>query len=597
MIKKQISFFIFLIGWGVAFPSMAQDDPWATYYEKSGFKQTPSYKETVDYCIRLDEASPWVNYTSFGTSPQGRPLPLMIIDKNGYFDPVSVRSSGNLVILIEAGIHAGEIDGKDAGLMLIRDIVIHQKHYELLENITILFIPIFSVDGHERMSPYNRINQNGPEEMGWRTTAQNLNLNRDFLKADAPEMQDWLRLFQRWLPDFFVDIHATDGADYQYASTYGLEVLGNMDPGLTDWTTATFIPYMEEQMDAAGYPVFPYVMFRRWHDPRSGLRSGVSSPRLSTGYAAAQNRICLLVENHMLKDYETRVSATYELMRVVCQSLNQEASRIKDLNALADQNVSSPAFRNYEFPVSFAPGPDSVIVNFNGVEYDVETSDLTGGPWFRYHSDKPAGYQIPFYYQQIPDRTVKLPEAYIFPPEWNEVTERLPLHGIQYTVLKERSWVQVQTFKFRDYRWRNAPYEGRFMLTTQWDTIEQLREFPAGSVLIDMNQRTARVIACIFEPPSPDSYLQWGFFNTIFERKEYFETYVMEDIARKMIENDPGLLEEFEKWKADNPDYDNNQWVQLEWFYRRSPWWDPKKDVYPVGKIMDRSEVLDVLRQ
>lgn len=573
----------------------AQEDPWATYYEKSGFKATPGYAETIGYCKRLDEASPWVKYTTFGTSPQGRKLPLLIVDRNGYTDPVSVRNSGNLVLLIQAGIHPGEIDGKDAGLVLIRDMVIHQKHHELLEKLTILFIPIFNVDGHERFGPYNRINQNGPEEMGWRTTAQNLNLNRDFLKADAPEMQEWLKLFQQWLPDFIVDIHATDGADYQYASTYGLEVLGNMDTGLTDWSVETLIPAMEQQMDEAGYPVFPYVMFRRWHDPRSGLRSGVASPRFSTGYTAVQNRVGLLVENHMLKDYQTRVNATYELLRVIGQLLNENAASLLDLNNLADMNCSTAKFREFPLPVSFSAGKDSLMIDFRGVEYDVVTSDLTGGDWFNYYPDKPKTYQVPYFYQQVPVYSVQLPEAYIYPPEWSEVTERLALHGIKYSVLSERSWVQVQSFKFKDYSWAREPYEGRFALTTAWDTVEELREYPAGSVVVDMNQRTARAIACIFEPASPDSYLQWGFFNTVFERKEYFETYVMEGIARNMIEENPSLMDEFEQWKADNPEAAKNQWVQLEWFYKRSPWWDPKKDVYPVGKIMDRMELEEAL--
>ncbi len=576
---------------GFAHFALCQEDAWATYYEKSGYRETPRYDETVAYCQRLDEASPWVKYTTFGTSPQGRKLPLLIIDKHGYFDPASVRSSGNLVVMIQAGIHAGEPDGKDAMLMLIRDMVIRQEHYEILDRVTFLFIPIFNVDGHERFGPYNRINQNGPEEMGWRTTAQNLNLNRDYLKADAPEMQAWLRLFNAWLPDFFIDIHVTDGADFQYVSTYGLDLYDGIDHGLRDWTTETLVPDMEQQMDAADYPIFPYVMFRRWHDPRSGLRSGVASPRFSTGYASIQNRIGLLVENHMLKDYKTRVSATYQLIIILGQILNDNASRIRDLNALADNNAASPTFREQELPVSFKQGPDSIFVDFRGVKYDVEKSDLTGGNWFRYHTDEPEDFSIPYFYEQYPDRTVKLPEAYIFPPEWMSVTQRLEMHGIQYRIMKESNFVKVRSFQFHDYSWAKQPYEGRFVLTTQWDTLDGLREYPAGSIIVDMNQRTARVIANIFEPPAPDSYLSWGFFNTIFEQKEYYETYVMEEVARKMIEEDPALKAEFEQWKADHPEEAKNQWVQLGWFYQRSPWWDKSKDLYPVGKILDRQQL------
>lgn len=583
MKKALIPILIILASWN----SLAQDDPLITYYERSGFKATPSYEETMAYCKQLDVASPFIQLTSFGVSPQGRKLPLLIIDADSRFDPASAKRSGKLVMLIEAGIHSGEIDGKDAGLMFFRDMAINQQFGGVPQNITFLFIPIFNVDGHERSGPYNRINQNGPEEMGWRTTAQNLNLNRDFLKADSPEMQAWLKLFQQWLPDFFVDIHVTDGADYQYVITYGLETHGNMDQGLTDWTIDRFIPVMEAKMDEAGYPVFPYVMFRRWHDPRSGLRSSAAGPRYSQGYAATQNRIGLLVENHSLKDYKTRVSGTYELLKILRDLLESDAQAIIDLNRQADEYVASPAFRQNPMPVDFKSGPDSIMVDFRGVEYEVEKSDLTGGDWFRYHPDKPVTYQVPYFYQQLASKSVMLPKAYVIPPEWTEVIEKLNLHGIKYTVMQEPQTLKVQSFRFKDYSWPKNSFEGRFSLTTSWDTIYEERLYPRGSVVVNTNQRTARVIAHIFEPASQDSYLSWGFFNSIFEMKEYFETYSMEEYARKMIAENPGLKAEFDSWLEKNPGLENNQWGQLEWFYRRSPWWDSRKDVYPVGKILE----------
>lgn len=572
---------------GLLINGISQTDPLQTYYEKSGYKETPSYDETVAYCKLLDASSPFIMYSTFGMSPQGRKLPLLIVDADGRFDAASARRSGKMVWLIEAGIHSGEIDGKDAGLMFIRDLAINQKFGSMPKDITILFIPIFNVDGHERFSPYNRINQDGPEEMGWRTTAQNLNLNRDFLKADTPEMQAWLRLFQQWLPDFFTDIHVTDGADYQYVMTYGLETYGNMDAGLTTWTEDRLIPFMESKMDEAGYPAFPYIMFRVWHDPRSGLRSSAAGPRYSQGYAATQNRIGLLVENHSLKDYKTRVSSTYELLKVLCSYLEDEAPTILELDAMADVNAASAAFRQEPFPVDFTAANDSIMVDFKGVKYDVVKSDLTGGDWFIYHPDKPTIYQVPYFNHQVPSKTVLIPKAYIVPPEWRDVIDRLNLHGIKYTILQSPQTFQVQTFRFRDYSWSKSPYEGRFTLTTQWDTIYTEREYPAGSVLVNTDQRTARVIAHIFEPASPDSYLTWGFFNSIFEMKEYFETYSMETYARKMIKDDPVLKAEYELWEKDHPELKDNQYAQLEWFFRRSPYWDKQKDMYPVGKILE----------
>ena len=581
--------FIISILLAFAFNSKAQDNTLTTFYEKSGYKETPSYDETVAYCKQLDQASPFILYTTFGTSPQGRKLPLLIIDGEGQFDPASARRSGKLVLLVQTGIHPGEIDGKDAGLMFFRDLAIGQLFGTMPENLTILFIPIFNVDGHERFGPYNRINQDGPEEMGWRTTAQNLNLNRDFLKADSPEMQAWLKLYQQWLPDFFADIHVTDGADYQYASTYGLETYGNMDEGLTTWTNEQLIPNMEQSMDDAGYPMFPYIMFRRWHDPRSGLRSSAAGPRFSQGYTAAQNRIGLLVENHSLKDYKTRVSSTYELLHFLCGFLNDQAPAILDLNLAADFSTASAVFRKNPFPVNFTATKDSVMVDFRGVEYDVEKSDLTGGDWFIYHPDQPVTFKVPYFNQQVPSVMVQLPEAYIIPPEWSEVIEKIPLHGISYSVLDKPVTINVESYRFTKIEYGKSSYEGRLQVTPTFETYSEEKEFPAGSVIIPTSQRTARVIAHMLEPASPDSYLQWGFFNATFEMKEYFETYVMEEYARKMIIENPGLKEEFEKWKALNPEPAKDQWAQLEWFFVQSPWADSKRNVYPVGRILERS--------
>ncbi len=582
--KKQILSLCLVCIFSVGF---SQDNDWHTYYEKSGFKETPRYKQTVEYCKKLADASPLIKYVSFGVSPQGRELPILIIDNNGNFTPLKVHKSGNAVFLIEAGIHPGEIDGKDAGLMFIRDIAIFKKYEDLLDHVTILFIPIFNVDGHERFGPYNRINQNGPKEMGWRTTAQNLNLNRDFLKADTPEMKAWLKMFNKWLPDFFVDIHATDGADFQYVMTYALEIWGNMDPGLTAWAENEYLKVMEEDMEKAGYPIFPYVAFRRWHDPKSGLHSMLSPPRLSQGYTAIQNRIGFLVENHMLKDYKTRVSATYETLVITCKILNKEYKKLIMLNKKADEYSAGSEFRSKKFPIDFRASNDSIMVDFKGFEYEVESSNLSGGNWFKY-SDKPVDFKLPYFNDQKPLVKVELPEAYIIPPEWIDIIERLELHGIKYSQLDEPIVIPVKTYKFKDVSWRQFPYEGRHPVSFDYDEIIEEREFPAGSVVIDMNQRAARVIAHILEPKAPDSYLYWGFFDAIFEQKEYAESYVMESLARKMLAEDPELKKEFEQKKINNPDFANNFRAILNWFYSKTPYWDQKKNIYPVGKIYNR---------
>ncbi len=573
----------------------AQTSDWQTFYEKSNFKRTPRYEETVAFCKRLAAASPEIHFTSFGKSPQGRDLPLLIIDRNGHFTQEAVRTTDNAVLLIQAGIHAGEIDGKDAGLMLFRDIVLGEKFPGLLNHVTVLFIPIFNVDGHEHLGRYNRINQNGPEEMGWRVTAQNLNLNRDYLKADTPEMQAWLTLFQKWLPDFFIDCHVTDGADYQYPLTYAMETTGSMDKNLTSWTSDVYLNYMKESMAASGILVSSYIIPRKRHDPKSGLVSWSASPRFSEGYTAIQNRPGLLIETHMLKDYKTRVTATYEMLRHTIELLDQQHKALRALVQNADVFSASSAFRRQPFPVTFRPAPkDSVMIDFLGVSYKQIKSDLSGGQWFQY-SDKPATFHIPYFNKQLPVAQVHLPEAYIIPPEWTSIIKRLSLQGVTYFKLTAPKTVTVESYKFSDVKWQERPFEGRHTLTFKQAEIEQTRTFPAGSVVIDMNQRAARVAAHILEPQAPDSYLFWGFFDTIFEQKEYAETYVMEKMARRMLAENPKLKTQFENKKANDAEFAKSPRAILNWFYKMSPYWDERINVYPVGKIMD-DQVVQALK-
>ena len=228
--KKTVLLYIIIIA---ANTSVFSQNKLITYFERSNFLETPRYDSTIAYCKRLCKASPFIHYTTFGISPEGKSLPLLIADKDKLSEPDSIKKTGRTILMIQACIHAGEPDGKDAGLLLFRDLIINPEIQKILDSVSIILIPIFNVDGHERFSAYNRINQNGPKEMGWRTNSMNLNLNRDYIKAEAPETKSWLRLFNQWHPDFFVDCHTTDGADYIYPLTYALEINGNMDSSLT----------------------------------------------------------------------------------------------------------------------------------------------------------------------------------------------------------------------------------------------------------------------------------------------------------------------------------------------------------------------------
>lgn len=211
-------------------PQKRFSNEWFTLFEKSNQQRSPAYQETISYFKKFVDQTPYVKMFTIGISPQGREIICLIVAGKEEFTLEKAKKSGKAIVLIQNGIHSGEIEGKDACMLLLRDMLVTKEKFHLLKNTILLIIPVFNVDGHERVSPFNRPNQNGPLMMGWRTTSQNQNLNRDYMKADSPEMKAWLKLFSDWLPDFMIDNHTTNGADYQYHVTYGIERQANISP-------------------------------------------------------------------------------------------------------------------------------------------------------------------------------------------------------------------------------------------------------------------------------------------------------------------------------------------------------------------------------
>jgi murein tripeptide amidase MpaA len=324
-----------------------------TIFEESGYRSTSDYNKTVDYFKKLASHSKFAELKTFGISPQGRELKYLIVSKDKIFDPESGKRSGKAIILINNGIHAGEIEGKDASMLMLREMIVTKENENLLDNLILLIIPIFNVDGHERKSPYNRINQNGPLEMGWRTTAQNLNLNRDFTKADAPEMKAFLRLFNKWQPDIFIDNHTTNGADYQYTITYDISKSLSIPPVTRTLVINEIIPAIEKGVEESGYLNSPFVGFVDG-DYNNGIRDWIATPRFSNGYAAVQNKIGLLVETHMLKPYKDRVFSTNAFLESVIEYSSANYQKLKNASKKAEQFViETYGTSKNAFPVKF----------------------------------------------------------------------------------------------------------------------------------------------------------------------------------------------------------------------------------------------------
>ena len=248
---------------------VSADDPWITPAERTGLSATPGYVETMDWLRQLVAAAPELKMVSIGKSLQGRDFWMVIASADQAFTAEALNATGKPLLLAHSGIHAGEIDGKDAGLMLLRDMTVAGKRKELLAKTNFLFIPILNVDGHERRSPYNRINQRGPEEMGWRTNARNQNLNRDFTKLDTEGVRALIEVFRQWKPDLYLDLHVTDGADYQYDITFGGNGRSGWSPAIGNWIEDVYRPAVSAALSKSGHTCLGLAMClksnRRWH--------------------------------------------------------------------------------------------------------------------------------------------------------------------------------------------------------------------------------------------------------------------------------------------------------------------------------------------
>lgn len=569
------------------FPPLQAQQGWLTPFETSGYVATATLEETRTYLQRLDSASQWISLQNFGLTPQGRDLPLVVVAKNGEFTPEAALASGKEIILIQSGIHAGEIDGKDASLMLLREIAVTKTREDLADDAILLVMPIFNIDGHERSGPYNRINQNGPEEMGWRVTANNLNLNRDYVKADAPEMREWLRCFNAWKPDMLIDCHVTDGIDFQYNLSYAMEVHGNMAPSVAAWERE-----LEEEMIGAmadhDDPIVPYVFPRERNDLSKGIMDWASPPRLSTGYAAIRNRANLLIETHMMKPFKDRVIATYRLLIAVLEFVNDKAGSLREA-VLEAQTADIDRFRRADttaLAVQFRSQGSMHNYRFAGYESELRKSAVSGGAYLRWDHGRPIEVEIPLHDDVRPTVNVRPARYYIIPQEWTDILEILRLHDVQLHRLDSVQRLSVETYVFSNPRWRERPYEGRFTVNTDTRTRLDTVTFPAGTFVVDLAQPSGRAAVHMLEPDAPDSFLYWGFFNAIFERKEYFEDYVMEAMAPEMLAADPALKAEFEQRLASDSAFAASPRARLFFFYERSPYFDEKMNVYPVSRVM-----------
>lgn len=549
-------------------------DPWITPTEQTGFVDTPDYEATRAWLDRLDAASDLLSITPFGTSAQGRTL---------YYVKASKGGSGKPVLLVQAGIHSGEIDGKDAGMMLLRDIAFKGKD-KLLDKVDLVFVPIFNVDGHERRSRFNRPNQRGPENMGWRATAQNLNLNRDYGKIDTPEMRAMITLINQLDPALYLDLHVTDGTDYQYDITYafsGWDGKYAQSEAVGRWLDSRFRPAMDGALQKAGHTPFTYVNALDNRDPDKGILHGADTARFSTGFGDRRVVPTVLLETHSLKPYRQRVLGTYIFIEQALKSVAGEAA------AITAAKQTDRAARPAEVILSWKADETKPVksVPFLGVAHETYRSPVTGRDEIRWLG-KPIRQQMPVW-GEVPDVRTQLPVAWWVPVTKPDIIARLKRHGIMMEELDTPRTLDLDMVRLVDPK-LGRPSEGHISVSATYAHEMRQEIMPKGSVRIPADQPLWRLAAALLEAESPDSFLGWGFFPEIQGRTEYMESYAIEPMAQKMLAADPALKAAYEKRLAEDSAFAKDANARLAWFYERSPYYDDRYLLYPVGREVKR---------
>ena len=573
--RKFISFLFFSFSLVAA---IAQ--PLSTRFEKSGGKETPAYPEIIDWWKKLDEKSGKVKMLQMGMTDAGYPLHLVVVSNIGDYNFENIRKNNKRIILVNNGIHPGEPDGVDASMLLARDIV--SGKYKIPDNIVIAFIPVYNIGGCLNRSANFRVDQNGPEEFGFRGNSQNLDLNRDMIKCDSKDARALTEIFHLLDPDVFADNHVSNGADYQHVMTLLSTQNSKLGGPMGEYLRGEFEPALYRSMKTKGYDLVPYV--NSFGDtPENGWPEYWDSPRYVSGFAALWQCFSFVPESHMLKPYDQRVKATYALMQSFIEFTSLNSEKIKTIRQQARESVKTAA----EFPISWVLDRSRYReVQYLGYEAGRKNSEVSGLPRLYYDRNKPFEKTVKIFNYFAVKSTVKKPTAYIIPQGWWKVIELLQLNRVQMSPLKKDTVIEVEVYKIEDYKTLARQYEMHHLNSdVKISSTVQLIRFRKGDWYIPLNQVANRFLIETLEPQAEDSYFAWNYFDAILGQKEGYSAYAFEDIAADYLKKNPELVSKMDQLRKTDTVFAKSGRAQLNYVYQQSPWYEPDHMRYPVYRV------------
>jgi hypothetical protein len=563
---------------------------WIIKAETSGFRETADFAETRVWLDGLAGIWGQMSLRSIGVTAGRRDIPMAIVSRFG-FDAAAVRASGKAVVLIQAGIHAGEVDGKDATMMLLRDLAAG-KHGDLLDHTVLLFVPILNVDGFSRFGPYARMNQRGPRQVGRHTNDQNLNLNRDFGKLDAPETRALVSVINTWNPDLYIDTHVTDGVDYQYDVTFG-HTAGRhgWSPEISSWLDEHLLPGAVAALEREGHVPGPLTLAVNDRDLRGGRFDFCANARFATGYASLRHVPAILIENHSLKTYRQRVLGLYVLLSALIAGVS------KDVAGLRAAVARDREARRETVPLGWtAAGSEPPNEGpFKGIRSNPATFSLSGEEIPQWTGERDAS-PVAILPMSAPSAAVRRPRAYYIPPHLGELVERLRQHGVTLEDVPAAFELNVTRTFLPEAQVVGGRLETGIMGTSTAQVLEgRVRvvagavqrgiatvTIPAGAVRVPTDQPLGDLAMVLLEAESPDSFFQWGFLLSIFDNAAYHEPYVLEPLGDRMLQSSAALREAFETKLATDPAFAASPQRRRSWLLQQTPYTDADYRVYPI---------------
>jgi len=548
-----------------------------TPFEKGNGNQSTDYDNCIWYYDFLDENYDKIEMKTMGLTDSGKPLHIVVFSENKDFS----FNQNKAVLLINNGIHPGEPDGIDASMMLMRDLA--NGKIKAPKNTIVVVIPVYNIDGMLNRNSFSRANQNGPETYGFRGNGRNYDLNRDFIKSDTRNSRSFQELFHIVKPDVFLDNHVSNGADYQYTFTCIATQHERLGEKLGNFFKNEMYPEMVKDMQKKKIDVVPYVNIHG-AKPDLGYEQFTDTPRYATGYTTLFNTLGFVPETHMLKPYKDRVKTTYEFMITAINYTDANWEKIKQIRK---DNLESFKAGN-QYPLHWTIDSTKVsYMDFKGFEGGYKPSDISGKDRLYYDKNKPFTKKIPFYGNYKPTKFVTIPKYYIVPQSQWEIIELLKLNNIEMTRIFQNETFDVEIYKIDSYQTSKNAYEGHYghYNTTVTKSIEKMKFTTYGDYKISTNQLGVKYLLETLEPEAVDSYFNWNFFDTILQQKEGYSSYVFEDLAKQILDENPTLKQEFETKKQTDKAFAENGGDQLYWVYKHSKYFEKAYMMYPVFKV------------